>query len=149
MSLGLVGTTTILEANASSNRNFNRFRGRERKSRRGSHKSGGRPAQNNNNNNNNPRHRNALAQNHNKGNKPMRKHDDNACSCYGVNEHWTCACHTPKHFINLYQASIKGKSKIFETNFIENAYDTANIEVNNALVEEFLLPWVMITPLLL
>ena len=40
-----------------------------------------------------------------------------------------------KHFVDLYQASIKGKSKRFKTNFTENAYNMANFEVNNTLVE--------------
>ena len=42
----------------------------------------------------------------------------------------------PKHFVNLYQVSIKGKGKRFETCSTENAYDATNIEVNNALVED-------------
>ena len=46
---------------------------------------GGRLAQNNNNNN--PQKRNVLTLNHNKGNKPIKKHDDNACSYYGMNGH--------------------------------------------------------------
>ena len=66
----------------------------------------------------------------------MRKHDDNACSLCGMNKHWARACRTPKHFMDLYQASIKEKGKRFETYFTENAYDIANIEVNNALMED-------------
>ena len=68
--------------------------------------------------------------------KPIRKHDDNACSRCGMNGHWACACHTPKHFVDLYQVTIKGKGKSFETHFAENAYEQANIEVNNALIED-------------
>ena len=32
--------------------------------------------------------------------------------------HWSRTCHTTKHLVDLYQASIKGKGKQIETNFI-------------------------------
>ena len=31
--------------------------------------------------------------------------------------HWSCTCSTPKHLVDLYQASIKENEKGFETNF--------------------------------
>ena len=34
--------------------------------------------------------------------------------------HWSCTCHTPKHLVDLYQASIKGKGKGIETNFVNH-----------------------------
>ena len=34
--------------------------------------------------------------------------------------HWSRTCRTPKHLVELYQASIKKKGKEVETNFIEN-----------------------------
>ena len=38
--------------------------------------------------------------------------------------------------MDLYQASIKGKGKRFETHFVENAYEDANMEVKNALIKD-------------
>ena len=32
---------------------------------------------------------------------------------------WSCTCHTPKHLVNLYQASIKAKGKEIEMNIID------------------------------
>ena len=52
----------------------------------------------------------------------MRKYDDNVCSCCGMNGNWVCAFDMPKHFVDLYQASIKGKGKRIETHSVENAY---------------------------
>ena len=46
------------------------------------------------------------------------------------------ACHTPKHFVDLYQASIKENGKRFETHSAKNAYEEANMKVNNALIED-------------
>ena len=33
--------------------------------------------------------------------------------------HWSHTCRTTKHLVNLYQASMKGKDKQIETNFID------------------------------
>ena len=33
--------------------------------------------------------------------------------------HWSRTCHTTKHLVDLYQASMKGKYKQIETNFID------------------------------
>ncbi|KAI9174685.1 hypothetical protein LWI28_021248 [Acer negundo] len=41
------------------------------------------------------------------------------CGCYN---HWSNECSTPKHLVELYQASIKEKGKISETHLIENPY---------------------------
>ena len=115
---------------------------------RGSSKGSGRLAHNNNNNNS--QHRNAFAPNHNKGQKHIRKHDDNVCSRCGINRYWVHACRTSKHIVDLYQISIKRKGKRFETHFAKNAYEKANIVVNNALIKDiFILPSLMISPPLL
>ena len=60
----------------------------------------------------------------------MHKHDnDNVCNRCGLTGHWSRACRTPKHFVELYQASIKGKMVEFHST--ENIKD---IETNNVLV---------------
>ena len=62
----------------------------------------------------------------------MQKHDnDNACNHCGLTGHWSRTCRTPKHFVELYQASIKSKGKKVESHSIENIKD---IETNNALI---------------
>ena len=66
----------------------------------------------------------------------MKKHDDNAYFRCRMNRHWACAFRMPKHFVDLYQASIKGKGKRFETYFAESAHENTNFEVNNALIED-------------
>ena len=40
--------------------------------------------------------------------------------CYrcGMKGHWSCTCCTAKHLVDLYLASMKGKDKQIETNFI-------------------------------
>ncbi|GAV92196.1 hypothetical protein CFOL_v3_35577, partial [Cephalotus follicularis] len=44
-----------------------------------------------------------------------RKGNCNRCSIEG---HWYRACRTAKHWVDLYQASLKEKDKRIETNFI-------------------------------
>ena len=62
----------------------------------------------------------------------MQKHDnDNTCNRCGLTGHWSCACRTPKHFVELYQAFIKDKEKRVESHSIDNIDD---IETNNVLV---------------
>ena len=45
-----------------------------------------------------------------------------------MNGNWARSCRTPKYFVELYQASIKGKGKRVESHSVDN------IEINNALV---------------
>ncbi|XP_021813400.1 uncharacterized protein LOC110756299 [Prunus avium] len=40
---------------------------------------------------------------------------EEACHRCGTNGHWARVCRTPKHLVDLYQASIKGKGKKVET----------------------------------
>ena len=59
----------------------------------------------------------------------MQKHEnDNACNRYGLTGHWSRTCRTQKHFVELYQTSIKGKGKRVESHSVED------IETNDALV---------------
>ncbi|GAV66927.1 hypothetical protein CFOL_v3_10436, partial [Cephalotus follicularis] len=40
------------------------------------------------------------------------------CNRCGMEGHWYRACRTVKHWVNLYQTSLKEKDKRIETNFI-------------------------------
>lgn len=58
----------------------------------------------------------------NKGSRLPQKGKD---TCYGcdMTRHWGRTCRTAKHMVDLYQASIKGKGKNAEANYVneENA----------------------------
>ena len=45
------------------------------------------------------------------------KHEENKCYRCGGKGHWARTCRTPKHFIELYQESLKNKEKGIETYF--------------------------------
>ncbi|XP_016566903.1 uncharacterized protein LOC107865056 [Capsicum annuum] len=54
-----------------------------------------------------------------------------ACVCFrcGAKEHYARDCHTPKHLVELYQASLKEKKKNSETNVIsENHVDVPHLD---------------------
>ncbi|KAL4650192.1 hypothetical protein ACB092_01G069300 [Castanea dentata] len=38
----------------------------------------------------------------------------------GIEGHWSHTCRTPKHLVDLYQASIKEKRKRIETDFVDH-----------------------------
>ncbi|KAL7090633.1 hypothetical protein ACP275_12G053600 [Erythranthe tilingii] len=58
----------------------------------------------------------------NKGNTmkfgPSKKQNESCYKC-GTNGNWKNVCRTPRHLVDLYQASIKGKGKAKEINFID------------------------------
>ena len=47
-----------------------------------------------------------------------------------MNGHWSCICHMIKHFVDLYQASMKEKEKGVKTNFVNLYDDFANDPMN-------------------
>ena len=51
--------------------------------------------------------------------KPSNGHE-NKCYRSGMEGHWSHTCRTPKHLVDLYQASIKEKEKGIETNFAKH-----------------------------
>ncbi|KAK1407624.1 hypothetical protein QVD17_39244 [Tagetes erecta] len=58
-------------------------------------------------------------------------HDEttpNACYRCGDKYHWARTCRTPKHLVELYQQSIKGKGKGIETNF---TYEIDNVDISD------------------
>ena len=52
-----------------------------------------------------------------KGIKDQSKKGKSVCHRCGSSDHWSRTCRTPKHLVDLYQQSIKGKGKNVETNF--------------------------------
>ena len=50
--------------------------------------------------------------------KPPKNHENNCYTC-GMKGHWSRTCRTPKHLVDLYQASIKAKGKEIEINFTD------------------------------
>jgi len=47
----------------------------------------------------------------------QNKNKEDKCYRCGMKGHWSRTCRTPKHLVNLYQASIKEKGKGIEMNF--------------------------------
>ena len=47
------------------------------------------------------------------------RNSEGACHRCGGNGHWARTCRTPKHMVDLYQASLKEKG--VETNFLDQA----------------------------
>ncbi|KAK9675935.1 hypothetical protein RND81_11G042500, partial [Saponaria officinalis] len=64
-----------------------------------------------------------------------------ACLKCGLNGHWARACRTPKHFVDLYQASIKHGNKGPEAHFISDAIPlTSCMPTSNTLdIADYLL----------
>ncbi|XP_019251173.1 PREDICTED: uncharacterized protein LOC109230100 [Nicotiana attenuata] len=60
---------------------------------------------------------------------------ENACYRCGGKGHWPCTCRTPKHLVQLYQASLKKTEKNAEANFIsEDNFDFMHLEVADYFV---------------
>ena len=62
--------------------------------------------------------------------KPPKNYENN-CYRYGMKEHWSCTCRTPKHLVDLYQISIKRKE--VEMNFIDSdgQVDLTHLDVSD------------------
>ena len=85
------------------------------------------------NNSNHQKWNNSKAQPE-KGIKPQSKLAcENKYHRCGMKGHWSRTCHTSKHFVNLYQASIKAKGKEVEMNFInsDGLVDLTHLDVSN------------------
>ncbi|XP_019246370.1 PREDICTED: uncharacterized protein LOC109226020 [Nicotiana attenuata] len=78
-----------------------------------------------------------------RGRGPSRGHDrgrgrnfnhENACYRCGGKGHWSRTCRTPKHLVELYQASLKKTEKNAEANFIsEDNLDFMHLDVADYL----------------
>ena len=51
-------------------------------------------------------------------NAPSKSHE-NTCHKSGMKGHWSHTCRTAKHFVDLYQASLKNIEKNIEINFTD------------------------------
>ena len=62
--------------------------------------------------------------------KPSKNHENKCYKC-GMKGHWSRTYRTPKHLVDLYQASIKGKE--VEMNFIDSngQVDLTHLDVSD------------------
>ena len=68
--------------------------------------------------------------------KVVKKNEDNCHKC-GMKGHWARNCRTPQHFVDLYQASIKGKGKEIETHFadLNDPLDFTHLDVADFFID--------------
>lgn len=105
------GSSPFPEANATSYKG-GRGRGRGRDPRRGRGRGRSNVWRRDSNENNFWRNE--------KEKKSSSKKSESSCYRCGMSNHWSRTCRTPKHLVELYQASIKKKGKEVETNLVEN-----------------------------
>ncbi|KAK3426307.1 hypothetical protein EUGRSUZ_F02781 [Eucalyptus grandis] len=73
--------------------------------------------------------------NHGKEKKPKKMINESICHHCGMTRHWSRTCRTPKHFVDLYQASLKNMGKRDESHTIEiNPTAITTVEANNISV---------------
>ena len=83
---------------------------------------------------NRPRKSN-FGPNHDKEKKPKKVTNESIFHRCGMTGHWSCTCRTPKHFVDLYQASLKNTGKRGESHAIEiNLTAITTVEANNISV---------------
>lgn len=72
-----------------------------------------------------------------KGVQRAVKKDEDGCYRCGMQGHWSRKCHIPKHLVDLYQASLKGKEKEIETHFADHndPLDITHLDVADFLVD--------------
>ncbi|XP_021297792.1 uncharacterized protein LOC110426814 [Herrania umbratica] len=63
-----------------------------------------------------------------------KKKIENACYQCGMKGHWSRTCRTPKHLVELYQASLKDKGKNIETTFVK---DNSQVDIAHLDVVDF------------
>ncbi|XP_030475290.2 uncharacterized protein LOC115692545 [Syzygium oleosum] len=120
------GSKALPEAHANSEKITGHFKGYKRRQeynpRRGGRKF------------NRPRKSN-FGPNHDKEKKPKKVTNESICHRCGMTGHWLRTCRTPKHFVDLYQASLKNTGKRGESHAIEiNPAAITTVEANNISV---------------
>ena len=122
-----IGTKPIFEANAvSHDREDNYENGRGRGHNRGRRHSCGcgrgyyRGRGYNKNHYYQPR---GGYKNHKKEkNENQHNTQENTCDRYGMSGHFLRQCDTPRHRVDMFQASLKSKGKNIETNYVDDSY---------------------------
>ena len=83
---------------------------------------------------NRPRKSN-FGPNHDKEKKPKKVTNESICHRCGMTRHWSRTCRTPKHFVDLYKASLKNTGKRGKSHAIEiNPAAITTVEANNISV---------------
>ena len=75
-----------------------------------------------------------MAANHDIGKKLIRKQND-ICHRCGLSGHWFRTYRTPKHFVDLYKASLDKKGKKIESHATTLEEDTTDIQNANPLID--------------
>ena len=76
-----------------------------------------------------------IGPNHDKEKKSKKVTNESICHHCGMTGHWSRTFRTPKHFVDLYQTSLKNKGKRGESHAIEiNPAAITTIEANNISV---------------
>ena len=117
------GSKALPEAHENSGKIIGHFKGYKRRQeynpRRGGRKF------------NRPRKSN-FGPNHDKEKKPKKVTNECIFHHCGMTGHWSRTCHTLKHFVDLYQASLKNTGKRGESHVIEiNPATITTVEANN------------------
>ena len=120
------GSKALPEAHANSEKIIGHFKGYKRRQeynpRRGGRKF------------NRPRKSN-FGPNHDKEKKPKKVTNESICHRCGMTGQWSRTCRTPKHFVDLYQASLKNTGKRGESHAINiNPAAITTVEANNISV---------------
>lgn len=88
-----------------------------------------------------PRDNNYKRGHQQRAQRPAPLKGNDTCHRCGMTGHWGRTCRTAKHLVDLYQASIKGKGKTVEANYVneENAtgpsFDVSDFFMDNAGTE--------------
>ncbi|XP_027099100.2 uncharacterized protein [Coffea arabica] len=127
-------TSPFPEVNVTQSSNSRHSRGRGHGRSRGRGRGRGRGHDRyipyHNNNNHDMRQNIPQKRDNNNNNKKYKekKNYEEKCYRYGMGGHWSRTCRTADHLVELYQASLKGKNKGIETNFIDQGTSTIDQE---------------------
>ncbi|XP_015167582.1 uncharacterized protein [Solanum tuberosum] len=117
-----IGSMSFPEVNTTNFHQSKRGKGRGRGRGRGRNfNHGDRIALNNN------LHHNRCKKKDEKHEVVQRKNSDNKCYQCGRKGHCSCTCRTPRHLVELYQASLKEVKNNGEANFISEHYNKYGI----------------------
>ncbi|PIN10858.1 hypothetical protein CDL12_16546 [Handroanthus impetiginosus] len=141
-----IGSSPFPEANATNFSNSDRGRGRSHGRGRGCGRYNYRNYGNDNHDSFYHKGKQSLQKKGDFSEKRLRKFSkdiENLCFRCGSKGHWSRICRTPKHLVELYQASLKKKNKNVETNFtnsinnFDNDNDTNDIDIAHLDVADF------------